>query len=211
MTPQSELVLYHIAPSRSAIVHWMLEEVGQPFRLHVLDHKKEEHRQAPYLAINPMGKVPALEHDGVVITEAAAICCYLADAFPEARLSIPTRDPRRGPYLKWLFFGPSCLEPAVIDRMHKREGAPRSSLGWGDFDSVMEVLAEALKTGPFLLGESFTAADVVIGSGLHWGMAMMKIIPERPEFTAYTERLSTRPALQRAIQKDQELAAARTG
>ncbi len=211
MVPQSELVLYHMIPSRSAIVHWMLEEVGQPFRLHVLNKDVNENRQPPYLSINPMGKVPALKHNGVVITEAAAICCYLADAFPEARLSIPIRDPRRGPYLKWLFFGPSCLEPAVIDRLHKREDAPRSSLGWGDFDLAMEVLAQALETGPFLLGESFTAADVVIRSGLHWGMAMMKIIPERPEFTAYTERLGARPALQRAIQKDQELAAAQRG
>ena len=183
----------------------MLEEIGQPYELRVLDHKNGENRSAEYLAINPMGKVPALRHADVVITEAAAICCYLADAFPEAGLGIPLLDRRRGPYLKWLFFGPSCVEPAVVDRMFKREDAPSSALGWGDFDSVMNVLAEALRPGPYLLGEQFTAADVVIGSGLRWGMAT-KAIPERSEFVVYVGRLEQRPALKRAIQRDLSLA-----
>ncbi len=115
MSESADLILYHFAPSRSMIARWMLEEVGQPYALHLLDFGKEEHRRPDYLAINPMGKVPALVHKGAVITEAAAICCYLADAFPDARLNVPVGDPRRGPYLRWLFFGPSCLEPAVID------------------------------------------------------------------------------------------------
>jgi glutathione S-transferase len=202
------LTLYHAAPSRSSIAHWMLEEVGQPYELHVLSLKDGDNRKPAYLAINPMGKVPALKHGDAVVTEAAAICCYLADAFPQAGLAVPIGDPHRGAYLKWLFFGPSCVEPAVADKAFKRaEPPPRSALGYGDYDTVMDVLAGALRTGPYVLGQQFTAADVVIGSGLRWGMAF-KLIPERPEFTAYTARLGARPALKRAQAKDAELIAA---
>jgi glutathione S-transferase len=179
----SDLLLYHISPSRSSIVLWMLEEIGEHYDIKLLDLKKGENREPAYLAVNPMGKVPALSHRGVVITEAAAICCYLADRFPARRLAPAIADPKRGPYLKWLFFGPSCLEPALIDRMMKREGGQRSALGWGDFDSVVSVLREAVSRTPFLLGDDFTAADVVIGSGLRWGM-MFKGLPELPEFTS---------------------------
>ena len=201
----SELVLYHIARSRSSVVLWMLEEVGEPYDIRLLSLKKGENRAPGYLAVNPMGKVPALLHDGVVITEAAAICCYLADRFPVAGLSVPIDRPDRGPYLKWLFFGPSCFEPAVTDRSLKREGASRAMLGWGDFDSVMGVLRGAVSRSPFLLGDRFTTADVIIGSGLRWGM-MFKVVPELPEFVAYTRRLEERPALQRATAKDAEFA-----
>jgi glutathione S-transferase len=199
----SDLLLYHISPSRSSIVLWMLEEIGEPYDIKLLDLKKGENREPAYLAVNPMGKVPALSHRGVVITEAAAICCYLADRFPARRLAPAIADPKRGPYLKWLFFGPSCLEPALIDRMMKREGGQRSALGWGDFDSVVSVLREAVSRTPFLLGDDFTAADVVIGSGLRWGM-MFKGLPELPEFTTYTKRLEERPALKCANAKDTE-------
>jgi glutathione S-transferase len=204
----ASLTLYHAAPSRSSIAHWMLEEVGQPYELHVLSLKDGDNRKPAYLSVNPMGKVPALKHGDAVVTEAAAICCYLADAFPQAGLAVPIGDPRRGAYLKWLFFGPSCVEPAVADKAFTRaEPPPRSALGYGDYDTVMDVLADALRTGPYLLGEQFTAADVVIGSGLRWGMAL-KLIPERPEFTAYTTRLGARAALKRAQAKDAELMAA---
>jgi glutathione S-transferase len=204
----SNLTLYHAAPSRSSVVHWMLEEVGEPYDVQLMSLKKGENRAADYLKVNPMGKVPALRHGDVVITESAAICAYLAEAFPQARLNVPVRDPRRGPYLKWLFFGPSCVEPAIIDRLFPRTGdIPRAALGYGDYDTVIEVLAAAVRNGPFLMGEQFTAADVVIGSGLRWGM-MFKGLPERPEFVAYAGRLAERPAAKRATQKDQELAAA---
>ncbi|RPH55118.1 MAG: glutathione S-transferase family protein [Lysobacterales bacterium] len=202
------LTLYHAVPSRSAIVRWMLEEIGAPYEVRLIDFKSGENRQPEYLKINPMGKVPALEHDGVVITEAAAICCYLADAFPEARLNVPVNDRRRGPYLKWLFFGPSCVEPATVEVMLKREPGPRGQVGWGDQESVLKVLAEALHEGPWLLGDHFSAADVVIGSGLRWGM-MTKAIPEKPEFISYVKRLAERPALARAMQKDAEVMNAR--
>jgi len=201
-----KLVLYHAAPSRSSIVHWMLEELGQPFELQMVSFKKGENRQPAFLAINPMGKVPALKHGDTVITEAAAICTYLADEFPQAGLNIPIGDPRRGTYLKWLFFGPSCVEPAIAERAFPRKEAPsRAALGFGDFDTVVDVLAKAAASAsPYLLGNKFTAADVIIGSGLRWG-TMFKLLPERGEFKGYLATLAERPALRRATEKDAEL------
>jgi glutathione S-transferase len=203
----AKLTLYHAAPSRSSIVRWMLEEVGEPYEIQLLSLSKGENRAPDYLAVNPMGKVPALRHGDSVITEAAAICAYLADEFPRAKLNVPLGDARRGPYLKWLFFGPSCIEPAMMDRAFPRkEEARRAALGYGDFDTVIKVVADAVARGPYILGEQFTAADVVIGSTLRFGM-LFKLLPEQPEFTAYTGRLAQRPALQRAEAKDKELAA----
>jgi glutathione S-transferase len=201
-----KLVLYHAAPSRSSIVHWMLEELGQPYELHMISFKKGENRQPAYLAVNPMGKVPALKHGETVITEAAAICTYLADVFPQAGLNIPVGDPRRGTYLKWLFFGPSCVEPAITERAFPRKEPPqRAALGFGDFDTVVDVLAKAAAAAqPYLLGNTFTAADVVIGSGLRWG-TMFKLLPERAEFKPYMAALAERPALRRATEKDAAL------
>ena len=202
-----KLTLYHAAPSRSSIVHWMLEELGEPYDIHLVSFKKGENRQPAFLAINPMGKLPALTHGDVVITEAAAICTYLADEFPKAKLNVPVGDPRRGIYLKWLFFGPGCMEPAVIDRAAPRkEEARRAMLGYGDFDTTMNVVAKAVAQGPWLMGEQFTAADVVTGSHIRWGM-VFKMIPERPEFAAYAARIAARPAAQRAEAKDKEMAA----
>jgi glutathione S-transferase len=204
----ANLTLYHAAPSRSSIARWMLEELGEPYDLHLLSLANEEQRAPDYLAVNPMGKVPALKHGDAVITEAAAICTYLADEFPQARLNVPVGDPRRGAYLKWLFFAPSCIEPAITDRAFPRKEEPRrSTLGYGDFDTVMAVVAAAVEPGPYLMGEQFTAADVVLGSTLRWGM-MFGLLPKRPEFVAYVGRLEQRPALKRAVALDQELASA---
>jgi glutathione S-transferase len=203
----ANITLYHIAPSRSSVVHWMLEEVGEPYDIHLLSMKRGENRAPEYLAINPMGKVPAIRHRDTVITESAAICAYLADEFPRAKLNVPIGDPRRGVYFKWLFFGPSCIEPVILDRAFPRkEEGPVSALGYGNYDMVLDVVANAVAKGPYLLGEQFTAADVVIGSGLRWGMGF-KLLPERPEFLAYVERLAKRPTLQRSEAKDKELAA----
>jgi glutathione S-transferase len=204
----AKLALYHAAPSRSSVVRWMLEELGEPYDIHLLSLAKGEQSAPGFLAVNPMGKVPTLKHGNAVITEAAAICTYLADEFPHARLNIPVGDPRRGPYLKWLFFSPSCIEPAVTDRAFPRKEEPRRAmLGYGDFDTVMNVVAKAVEPGPYLMGEQFTAADVVVGSMVRWSM-MFDLLPKRPEFVAYVGRLEQRPALQRANALDQELAAA---
>jgi glutathione S-transferase len=197
------LTFYHAIPSRSSVVHWMLEEVGQPYDIKLLSLKDGDNRKPDYLAVNPMAKVPALKHGDTVITEVSAICTYLADEFPQAKLNIPIGEPRRGVYLKWMFFGPSCVEPAILERAFPRkEPAPRGAAGFGDYDSVMDVLAAGTGAAkPYLMGEQFTAADVVIGSGLRWGM-MFKLIPERPEFTAYVARLNDRPAYKRATDQD---------
>ena len=201
------LTLYHASPSRSSIVLWMLEEIGQPYDVKLLKLSEGDNMKPDYLAINPMGKVPALKAGDTVITEAAAICTYLADEFPQAKLAIPIGDPRRGVYLKWLFFGPSCIEPAVIDRAAPRkEAARRGMLGYGDFDTVMNVTAKAVEKGPWIMGEQFTAADVIIGANLRFGM-MFKMLPERKEFTDYAARITARPAAQRAEAKDKELGA----
>ncbi len=203
-----KLTLYHAAPSRSSIVHWMLEELGEPYDIQLVSFKKGENLKPEFLAINPMGKLPTLKHGDAIISEAAAICTYLADEYPQAKLNIPVGNPQRGAYLKWLFFGPSCVEPAILERAYPRkEPAPRTAAGFADFDTVMNVLAQGTRAAdPYLMGKQFTAADVIIGSGLRWGM-MFKLIPERPEFTAYVGRLSERPALKRATEKDAKLQA----
>ncbi len=199
------LTLYHIAPSRSSIALWMLEEVGEPYEIKLLKMSEGDNLKPDYLAINPLGKVPALKHGEAVVTEVAAICTYLADEFPAAKLNVPVGTPRRGLYLKWLFFGPSVIEPAMTDRAFPRKETPRASaLGWRDFDTVLDVVADALKPGPYLMGEQFTAADVVIGAGLRYGM-MFKMIPERKEFSDYVARFAARPAAQRAAARDKEL------
>jgi len=201
--------LYSFTPSPNArkvaavIAHLRLTDIEHA----LVRLQKGEHRHPDYLAINPMGKVPALKHRDTVITELAAICTYLADEFPEKKLNIPVGTPKRGVYLKWLFFGPGCLEPAVIDRAAPRkEEARRAMLGYGDFDTTMNVLAKAVEKGPWLMGDQFTAADVLIGSNIRWG-TIFKMIPERKEFTDYIARVAARPAAQRAEAKDKELSA----
>jgi glutathione S-transferase len=206
----ADLVLYHASPSRSSTALWMLEEVGQPYEIQLLDLQRGDQRKPDFLAINLMGKVPALRHNGATITECAAICCYLAERFPEAGLTIPIDSPHRGPYLKWLFFGPSCIEPAMIDRMGDRPPPPPQAAGWGDFDRIVTVLRNALAGNEYLVAGRFTAADIIIGSTLRWGL-MFKLLPEHPEFRAYVERLEQRPAVQRALAKDKELSPGNTG
>ncbi len=199
--------LFHASPSRSSVVLWMLEEVGQPYDIKLLKLSAGDNMKPDHLAINPMGKVPALKHGDTVITELAAICTYLADEFPDKNLNVPIGTPKRGIYLKWLFFGPGCLEPAVIDRAAPRkEEARRAMLGYGDFDTTMNVLARAVEKGPWLMGDQFTAADVVIGANIRWGM-IFKMIPERKEFVDYAARIAARPAVLRAEAKDKELTA----
>ena len=203
----ADLTLYYAPQSRSVPALWMLEEIGEPYDLEIFRFDDGSLRKPEYLAINPMGKVPALKHGDAVITEAAAICCYLADAFPKPKMNIPIGDPRRGPYLKWLFFGPSCLEPAIIDKLLKREPGERSATGWGNLELVLDTIAKAIEKGPYLFGDQFTTADLLIGGGLRYGM-MTKSVPIRPEFSAYAQRVGDRPAAKRAGAKDKEIAAA---
>ncbi len=208
---QPRLKLFYAAPSRASVAMWMLEEVGEPYEIELLNLKNGDQRKPEFLALNPMGKVPTLIDGETVVSEVSAICCYLADAYPKAGLAPAIDDKLRGPYLKWLFYAPSCIEPAIIDKALNRPPAPRTMAGWANYDTVIAVLRDATgNAAPYLLGERFTAADVVIGSSLRWGM-QFKLLPELPEFVTYTKGLNERPALQRQIAKDEAFARQATG
>lgn len=202
----SRLLLHHAAPSRSSTALWMLEELGEPYSLHIVDLKSGEQRQSAFLAINPMGKVPALEHNGVMVTEAGAICLYLADAFPRAGLAPAIGDPLRGPYLRWMFFQGNCLEPALIDKALEREPGQASMMPYGDLETTVETVARAVAKGPWFLGDRFTALDVYFGSAIRW-TTQFGLLPAWPEFADYISRLEERPALKRALAKDAEIVA----
>jgi len=200
-----QIVFYYNPMSRARIVHWILEEIGVPYEVRLLNFETGEHKQPGYLAVNPMGKVPALVHNGTVITEAAAICTYLADIFPEAGLAPAVSDhPARGTYLRWLFFGAGCVEPAFVDKLFSRPTPERpSALGYGSYPDVLNALEQAITPGPFILGDRFSAADVYVGSQIVWGM-LVKALEPRPIFEAYAKRLSERPAYQRSVSQGEK-------
>ena len=193
----ADLTLYHAAPSRSSIVLWMLEELGEPYDVHLLNFSKGENRAPAYLAINPMGKVPALKDGDATLAEAAAICAYVAERYPDAKLAPALGDPLRAKYLYWLFFAPGCVEPAMVQIATKIEMNPVAA-GWGEAQRVFDVLDVALADGPWILGEKFSAADIAIGSALNFCVRLFKMVPSRPSFDAYIDRCTKRPAFQRA-------------
>jgi glutathione S-transferase len=202
-----ELTFYTHPQSRGRIVRWMLEEIGQPYRTELLEY--DATMKAPaYLAINPMGKVPAIRHGDTVVTEAAAICAYLADAFPEARLAPPLGDRFRGPYYRWLFFVAGPLEQAWTNRAMGFVVPPERErmMGYGRFETVIDVLEAAVSRAEYVVGDRFTAADVYLGSGIGFGM-QFGMIEKRPVFEQYWQRLSARPAALRAKEIDDRLAA----
>jgi glutathione S-transferase len=203
-----ELVFYTHPQSRGRIVRWMLEETGQPYRTELLEYGMTMKAPA-YLAINPMGKVPALRHGDTVVTEAAAICAYLADVFPEARLAPPPGDRLRGPYYRWLFFVAGPLEAAWTNKAMGFDVPPERErmMGYGRFERVIDVLEGAVSQAEYVVGDDFTAADVYVGSGIGFGM-QFGMIEKRPAFERYWQRLSARPAAQRAKEIDDRLAAA---
>jgi glutathione S-transferase len=207
MSEDRMVTLYHAPNSRSASARVLLEELGVPYELSVINMKAGEQRQPAYLAINPMGKVPAVKHGDALITEQVAIFLYLADLFPEAGLAPPLGDPSRGPYLRWLVYYGSCFEPAVVDRALKRDPAPLAMCPYGDFDTMLSTLSGQLAKGPYMLGERFSAADVLWASGLTW-ITAFKLIPERPEIMSYIARFNARPAPVAVKARDAELAAA---
>lgn len=200
-----EIVFYHHPFSRGRVVRLMLEEVGAPYRVVVVDVSKGEQKTPVYRELNPMGKVPMIVHRDTVVTEAAAICAYLADTFFDRGLAPPLDDPTRGTYLRWLFFGAGCFDPALRDRQLDRPGGRPETLGYGTFDDTVDTLEKALQPGPFLLGERYSAADVYISSLLGYAMVMAKVIAPRPAFESYLGRVRERPASQRAAAKDTEL------
>ena len=205
----SDLVLYHAVPSRSMVVHWMLEEVGEPYDIELLSLEAEEHKRQSYLAINPLGRVPALRHGDTVVTETAAIVTYLAETFPDAGLNVPVGSPSRGAYLRWMFFAPVTAEPAVLwetlDLPADMEYKPFAGV-----EEVAAVLRDAIGDREFILEDRFTAADVMIGTTVMWGTRLMPVMPQHPELMAYWERLEQRPGWQRASAQDQKIMAAKS-
>ena len=201
----TDLTLFHAPNTRSFATLVLLEELGVPYRLHVLDFSKDEQLSAAYLAINPMGKVPALKHGDAVVTEQVAIALYLADLFAEKGLAPPLGDALRGPYLRWMVFYAACLEPAAVDRAMKRDAGRRMMSPYGEFDTVMNAVQGQLARGPWMLGEQFTAADVVWGTAFDW-MTKFKIVAETPAIAAYIARYAARPAVAAARTKDAALA-----
>jgi glutathione S-transferase len=189
--------LYWSPRTRSFTALWLMEETGQPYERVLIDLSTGAQKKAEYLAINPMGKVPALRDGEATLAEAAAICAYVAERYPQAKLAPPIGDPLRAKYLYWLFFGPSCGEPAMMQIATKIEINPTSA-GWGDAQRVFDVLDAALAKGPWILGESFSAADIVIGSGLNFAVRLFKMVPSRASFDRYLDACAARPAFQRA-------------
>ena len=205
----SDLVFYTNPMSRGRNIRWMLEEVGQPYETKVLRWETGDAKSPEFLAINPMGKVPAIVHKGTVVTECAAICTYLADAFPQANLAPPPGSKLRGPYYRWLFFGAGPIEQSVSFSAMKIEvpEAQRAMVGFGCMDDVLDTLEGAVKGREFLAGDSFTAADLYIASHLSWGMNF-GTIEKRPAFEAYANPHLNRPAAKRADAIDDALIAA---
>jgi glutathione S-transferase len=189
--------LYWAPRTRSLRALWVLEEAGIPYERVKLDLKADDQKSADYRAVNPMAKVPALTDGLLAVAESGAICAYVAEAAPAAGLAPPLGDPLRGRYLQWLFFSPGCIEPAFLIKSANIAVDPRMA-SFGDFDRVFDVLEAAVAPGPWLLGERFSAADVMIGLDLHFGIDIFKLVPSRPVLRAYVDRCLSRPALQRA-------------
>ncbi len=196
-------ILYHCPQTRSGTAHWMNEELGAPCTVKLVDIRKGEQKTPDYLAINPMGKVPALTHGGVAVAETAAICAYLADAYPEKGLAPAPDDPRRGAYYRWMFFAPSCIEPAMMDKFDARTRENSGAIGHGTVENVLKTIDHALENGPYLLGEQFSAADVVFGGTLNFAL-MFGAFEKKPLYTEYVDRLMARPAVQSANAKNAE-------
>jgi glutathione S-transferase len=203
--PAQPVTLYYSPQTRATAVRILLEELGAPYELHILNMKAGEQRKPAYLAINPMGKVPAIRHGDALVTELAAIFIYLGDLFPKAGLAPALGDPLRGPYLRKMIFYGNCFEPALMDKSMKRDAPPRQS-PYGDYDTVLKTLAGWLQPGPYMLGEKLSILDLLWGPALRW-TTMFGLVPELPEIKSYIARTTERPAFKKVSELDAELAA----
>ncbi|GAA4027758.1 glutathione S-transferase family protein [Actimicrobium antarcticum] len=208
MSPSSRHVtLFHCPNTRSSGALILLEELQADYTLQVLNMNAGEQRGAAYLAINPMGKVPAVQYGDAIVTEQAAIYLFLADLYPEAGLAPGLTDALRGPYLRWMVFYASCFEPAVVDRAQKNAPAPQGMSPYGDFDTMLGTMTAQLARGPYMLGDHFTAVDVLWGTALTW-ITGYELVPATPVIKAYIDRINARPSVARVRAKDAELVAA---
>ena len=199
------LTFYHAPWSRSSSVFWLLEELGVEYRLEIVDIRGEGGAPEAYRAIQPNKKVPAIDHDGTIVTERAAITIYLCDTFPEAALAPAIGDPIRAAYLKWLVYADAVFDPAVSARAHGLDYVS-NDYSFGLFDDMVRHVEEHLTTNAFMCGDRFTAADVQMGSAIGYTMGVLKVLPERDAFKAYMSRIEARPAAKRADEKDRALA-----
>ena len=210
MPTQQPITLFHCPQTRSSGALALLEELGAPYTLRVLNMKTGEHRQSAYLAVNPMGKVPAILHGDALITEQVAIGIYLGDVFPEAGMTPAIGDALRGPYLRWYVFYAACLEPALVDKAMKREPGSVGMSPYGDFNVTVNTVAAQLSKGPWLLGERFTCADVLWGTALTW-MTGFGVIEALPPIKAYIDRWNARPSVKRVAEIDADLKKSQQG
>jgi glutathione S-transferase len=204
MSSQLPVTLFHSPQTRSSGALTLLEELHAPYTLHVLNMKAGEQRQSAYLAINPMGKVPAILHGDTLITEQVAIGIYLADLFPEAGITPAIGDALRGPYLRWYVFYAACFEPALVDKALKREAGPAAMLPYGNVDTTINTVVLQLTRGPWMLGDQFTALDVLWGTALTWMTGFGLVEPVAP-IKAYVERWNARPSVAKVAQIDADL------
>jgi len=195
--------LYWCPKTRASRILWLLEELNQPFEVETIDLRDPESRSSPeFRAASPMGKVPALADGPVKLAESAAIALYLADRYPQAGLAPAIDDPARGRYLYWTVFTPAVIEPAMSEKFNGWT-VSRATSGWGNWDSMIQTLTEGLNPGPWLLGNNFSAADVLVGSSVYF-MRLFGVLPEIPALSDYADRCLGRPAYTRALARDAE-------
>lgn len=204
MAPAPALTLYHHPQSRSRGIRVMLEELGADYRIELVDLQAGEQRRPEFLALNPLGKLPTLVDGDTVVTEQVAVYLHLADRFPESGLAPPVGDPARGSYLRWMVYYASCFEPAVVDRALKREAGEPMMSPYRDFDTMLAAIVAQIDPGPWVLGEHFSAADVLWGTAFWW-TTQFGAVPETPAIKQYIARTSARPAFQRAAELDRQL------
>jgi glutathione S-transferase len=202
------ITLFWCPQTRASRILWLLEEMQQPFEVRLIDIRDPESRKDPdFAAASPMGKVPAIMDSaagGVVrVADSAAIALYLTDRYPASGLAPPVDDPARGSFLYWMTYTPGVIEPAMMEKFTGMEVSPATS-GWGNFDAMIRVLEEGLSAGPWLMGETFSAADVLVGSSVNF-MKMFGVLPESPVLEGYLERCLDRPAYAKALARDAEL------
>jgi glutathione S-transferase len=210
MSTQLPITLFHSPTTRSTGALALLEELHAPYTLHVLNMKAGEQRQSAYLAINPMGKVPAILHGDALVTEQVAIGIYLADLFPEAGITPVIGDALRGPYLRWYVFYAACFEPALVDKALKREPGRLGMMPYGDVETTISTVVQQLSRGPWMLGDRFTALDVLWGTALTW-MTSFGLVEAAPPIRSYIDRWNARPSVAKVAQIDAQLLKAQGG
>ncbi len=201
------LIFYYSPQTRASGTRILLEELEAPYEMRVLNMKAGEQRKEPFLSVNPMGKVPTIQYDGEVVTEQAAIFIYLADAFPKKKLAPAIGEVGRGAYLRWMVYYNASFEPAILDRAMKREPARPGMCPYGDYDTMLKTLTDQLAKGPYLLGDRFSAADILWGTALGWTTSF-KLVPELPVIMDYIQRIVSRPSAKKVKAEEAVLVAA---